>query len=200
MITPGHRGGQDFPVTGTCVQFIALFTRWWATGVAAGRGRAGAGISGRMKLLPRRLTTLTTLTLALAAVPGPAAHAVNPGGPIIDGTRPVGWVQDDVSSPAVRAAAGFALTTLGEIFAHTYVVENIDSAQSQFVGSAQSQATAGTNVRLQFRIAQLDDGILGARKDCSADVFTPTGTQPQDQLTSFTCQSIDTPATAEVPV
>jgi hypothetical protein len=165
-----------------------------------------------MKQLPRRLAALT---LALAAVPGsavaaahsanpvtpanpnvnvnPAAPAPNPGGPHLDGPRPGGWVLEDVSSPAVRAAADFAVTTLSEIFAHTYVIEEIDSAQSQVASK--------TDMHLQFRIAQLDDGILGARKDCSAVVFTPAGTQPQqDQLTSFTCQSIASTATVEVPV
>jgi hypothetical protein len=162
---------------------------------------------------------MSSLVLAVSAIPGPAMHvypfpvlganagpgagasapaypggaSADPGaGSPVDGGLPGGWTSADPGSPLVRSAATFAVGRLGEELAGTYVVEDIRSAATQVV--------AGTNVLLRMRIAQVSDAILGARKDCETVVHVPLGARPQDQLASFTCQSVDEMVTAKLPL
>jgi hypothetical protein len=143
-----------------------------------------------MKLFPRGLASLT---LALAAVPGVApltapgsatapipAHVPSPV-PMIP--VPGGWVPQDPDSPGVRQAATFAVTTLGHDFGHPYVVERIKAAASEVV--------SGENIKIRMRIAQVQDEILGDRKDCTVVVWWRAWMNPADTLTSYTCQSED---------
>ena len=134
---------------------------------------AGPGAKSTcMKLISRMPRSLTSLSLVLAAVPGPLpTSAVG------------GWTSQDPASPQVKGVAEFAVKDLGEEFARRFVVEYISSAESQVV--------EGTNYRLSFRIAQLEDEELGARKDCTAVVWERPWLRPADQLTSFVCQSVD---------
>jgi hypothetical protein len=157
------------------------------------------------KALARRLSSLA---LAVGAIPGPALHAyphpyphpapsAGPGAGVVPGRpmrgdAPGGWVAADPDSALVRSAATFAAGQLGEEFAGVYVVEDIHSAATQVV--------AGTNVALQLRIARVQDSILGARKECGVVVYVPLGARPQDQLANFTCQSVDSPTAVEVPM
>lgn len=157
------------------------------------------------KALARRLSSLA---LAVGAIPGPALHAyphpyphpvpsagpgagVTPGGPT-RGDAPGGWASADPGSALVRSAAAFAAGRLGEEFAGEYVVEDIHSAATEVVD--------GMNVALQLRIARVQDSILGARKECGVVVYVPSGARPQDQLVDFTCQSVDSPAAVEAPM
>jgi hypothetical protein len=144
------------------------------------RKTCGAAAGGPRALL---LRGGALLTLSLAAVPGPPA----PGGAV-----PGGWLPQDPASPQVHAVAAFAARSLSEEFARQYVVEDIRNAESQVV--------AGTNYRLSLRIAQLQDDVLGARKDCTVDVYQPLSPQAADQLTSFDCQTVTEPAAATVPM
>ena len=146
---------------------------------------AGPGAkSTPMKFFARIPRSLTSLSLALAAVPGPVpTSAVG------------GWTSQDPTSPQIKGVAEFAVNDLSEEFARHFVVEYISSAESQVV--------EGTNYRLSFRIAQLQDEELGARKDCTAVVWERPWLRPADQLTSFDCQSldpsVDSSASATVP-
>ena len=143
-----------------------------------------------MKLLPRGLASLV---LALAAVPGIAplaaadaapAHVPTPvPAPMIPAPAPGSWTRQDPHSPAVRLAASFAVTQLGQEFGQPYVVVRIKAAESQVV--------EGENFRIRMRIAQVQDEILGGRKDCTVVVWSRPWMHPADVLTSFTCQSID---------
>lgn len=163
-----------------------------------------------LKSLKSATARMSSLVLAVSAIPGPAMHAypfpvlgassgvgagasADPGaGSPVDGALPGGWTAADPGSTLVRSAATFAVGRLGEELAGTYVVEDIRSAATQVV--------AGTNVSLQMRIAQVRDAILGARKDCEAVVYVPLGAHPQDQLASFTCQSVDAMVTDKLPM
>jgi hypothetical protein len=144
-----------------------------------------------MKFFPR---SLATLTLAVAAVPGVApltvqapvstsAHVPTPV-PMIPAPTPGGWTGQDPDSPGVRQVATFAVTVLGREFGHPYVVERLKAAESQVVD--------GVNYRIRMRIAEVDDAILGARKDCTAFVWSRPWLKAADVLTSFTCQAVDT--------
>ena len=130
-----------------------------------------------MKLIPRGLASLSFASLALAAVPGPAPV------PMIPAPTPGGWTHQDPDSAGVRAAATYAVETLSPEFGRQYVVEHIASAQSQVV--------AGTDYRLAFRMAEVQDEILGERKDCTAVVWSRPWTTPSNVLVSYTCQSED---------
>ena len=141
-----------------------------------------------MKIFPR---ALATLALAVAAVPGIAplasadqtpAHVPTPV-PMIPAPAPGGWTHQNPSSPDVRLAASFAVTALGQEFGQPYVVERIRSAESQVV--------EGENFRIRMRIAENQDSILGARKDCTVVVWWRPWMHPTDILTSFTCQAVD---------
>lgn len=168
-----------------------------------------------MKLSKAFTSRMSSLVLAVSAIPGPALHAypgLAAGGgassstpalpgvagtdtgvvPAGDGGLPGGWTPADTGSALVRSAATFAVARLGEQFAGVYTVEDIRSAETQVV--------AGTNVLLRMRIAQVRDAILGARKDCEAVVYLPLGPRPQAQLASFTCQSVGGSTTTEMPV
>lgn len=124
-----------------------------------------------MKLISRIPRSLTSLSLVLAAVPGPLST------PALGG-----WTSQDPTSPQVKGAAEFAVKDLSRQFARQFVVEYISSAESQVV--------EGTNYRLGLRIAELADEELGARKDCTAVVWERPWLRPADQLTSFDCQSV----------
>jgi len=148
-----------------------------------------------MKLFPRGLATLT---LAVAAVPGVApltvqapvsspAH-VSASAPMIPAPRPGGWTGQDPDSPGVRQAATFAVTALGREFGHPYVVERLRAAESQVVD--------GVDYRIRMRIAEVDDAILGARKNCTAYIWSRPWLKTADVLTSFTCQAVDSADTA----
>jgi hypothetical protein len=104
-----------------------------------------------------------------------------------------GWTVQNPASPAVLSAAGFAAVSLSETFGGTYVVEHIKHAESQVV--------EGENFRLKLRVAQLEDDVLGARKDCTVVVWSRPWLKPADQLTSADCQSVGTavPATPAAP-
>jgi hypothetical protein len=132
-----------------------------------------------MKFFPR---SLATLTLAVAAVPGVAPLSTPVPAPMIP--APGGWTQQDPDSPGVRQAATFAVTVLGQEFGHPYVVERLRAAESQVVD--------GLNYRIRMRIAEVDDAILGARKDCTAYIWSRPWLKTADVLTSFTCQAVDT--------
>jgi hypothetical protein len=143
-----------------------------------------------MKFFPR---SLATLTLAVAAVPGVApltvqapvstpAHVPAPV-PMIPAPTPGGWTQQDPDSPGVRQAATFAVAALGREFGHPYVVERLRAASSQVVD--------GVNYRIRMRVAAVDDQILGARKDCTANVWSRPWLETPDVLSSFTCQAVD---------
>jgi Cystatin domain len=129
-----------------------------------------------MKFFPR---SLATLTLAVAAVPLTTPVPA----PMIPAPTPGGWTQQDPNSPGVRQAATFAVTALGREFGHPYVVERLRAAASQVVD--------GVNYRIRMRIAEADDQILGARKDCTAYVWSRPWLKTPDVLTSFTCQADD---------
>lgn len=132
---------------------------------------------------------LASLALAVAAVPGvapltaPSQATVPSPVPMIPAPAPGGWSRQDPGSPAVRQAAAFAVAELGREFGHPYVVERI--------GSAESQVVEGENLRIRMRIAEVDDAILGARKDCSVLVWSRPWLHPADVLTSFDCQALD---------
>jgi hypothetical protein len=129
---------------------------------------------------PRRLASLT---LALAAIPSVAPSAPAPySTPMIP--TPGGWTQLDPNSPTARHAATFAATALGREFGHPYVVVRLKAAESQVVD--------GLNLRLRMRIAEVDDQILGARKECTVTIWSRPWLSKPDALTSFTCQAIDT--------
>jgi Cystatin domain len=147
-------------------------------------------ISPYMKFFPR---SLATLTLAVAAVPGVApltvqapvsmpAHMPAPV-PMIPASTPGGWTDKDPNSADVRQAATFAVTVLGREFGHPYVVERLRAAASQVVD--------GVNYRIRMRIAEVDDSILGGRKDCTAFIWSRPWLKNPDVLTSFTCQALD---------
>ena len=142
-----------------------------------------------MKFFPR---SLATLTLAVAAVPGVAPLAVPASTPahvpMIPAPTPGGWRGQDPHSPGVRQAATFAVTVLGREFGHPYVVERLKAAESQVVD--------GVNYRIRMRIAEVDDAILGARKQCTAYIWSRPWLKSADVLTSFTCQAVDTADTA----
>ena len=144
-----------------------------------------------MKFFPR---SLATLTLAVAAVPGVAPLAVQAPVstpthvPMIPAPTPGGWTDQDPHSPGVRQAATFAVTALGREFGHPYFVERLKAAGSQVVD--------GVNYRIRMRIAEVDDAILGARKDCTAYIWSRPWLKTADVLTSFTCQAVDTADTA----
>jgi hypothetical protein len=127
--------------------------------------------------------------MAVAAVPGVAPltappHAPMPSPvPMIPAPAPGGWTRLDPGSPAVRLASTFAVTQLGREFGHPYVVVRI--------GSAESQVVEGENFRVRMRIAEVDDAILGARKDCTVVVWSRPWLHPVDILTSFDCQAVD---------
>ena len=133
-----------------------------------------------MKFFPR---SLATLTLAVAAVPGVAPLTSPTPVPMIPAPTPGGWTQQDPESPGVRQAATFAVTVLGREFGHPYVVERLKAAESQVVD--------GVNYRIRMRIAEVDDQILSARKDCTAYVWSRPWLKNADVLTSFTCQADD---------
>lgn len=141
-----------------------------------------------MKLFPRRLASLA---LALAAVPAVASSAAAAQGPanvptpvpMIPAPAPGSWTHQDPNSPAVRLAAGFAVTELGHEFGGSYVVERIRSAESQVV--------AGEDFRIRMRVAQVQAQILGERKECTVVVWSRPWMHPADVLTSFTCQEVD---------
>jgi Cystatin domain len=140
----------------------------------------------KLRFFPRGLASLA---LAVAAVPGvapltaPSLAPVPSPVPMIPAPAPGGWTRQDPDSPAVRLAATFAVTQLGREFGHPYVVVRIRSAESQVV--------EGENIRVRMRIAELDDAILGARKDCTAVVWSRPWLHPTDVLTSFDCQAVD---------
>jgi hypothetical protein len=159
-------------------------------GVARRRPQRADRYLSIMKFFPR---SLATLTLAVAAVPGVApltvqapvstpAHVPAPV-PMIPAPTPGGWTQQDSDSPNVRQAATFAVTALGREFGHPYVVTRLKAAESQVVD--------GVNYRIRMRIAEVDDSILGPRKDCTAYIWSRPWLKNADVLTSFTCQAID---------
>jgi hypothetical protein len=175
-----------------------------------------------MNLLPR---SFATMALAVAAVPGVAPLAApfhQPGhgtahtqphlaghpvghlaGHVAGKAAPAsarvatptagGWTEQNPASPAVLGAAGFAAVSLSETFGGHYVVEDVRHAASQVV--------EGENFRLKLRIAQLQNEVLGARKDCTVVVWSRPWLKPADQLTSADCQNVDTavPAAPAAP-
>lgn len=140
----------------------------------------------KIKFISRRLATLS---LAVAAVPGVApltapGHAPVPTPvPMIPAPAPGGWTRQNPGAPGVRQAATFAATALGQEFGHPYVVVRISRADSQVV--------SGVNYRLKMRIAEVDNAILGQRKDCTVVVWSRPWLKPADVLTSFDCQTED---------
>ena len=153
--------------------------------------RADAGRSGTVSLegmrpLPRPRSPLrlaALLGLGIAAVPVPL-----PAGPVVPG----GWTPQDPGTPQVRAAAVFAAHSLSQELARDLVVEQITEAESE--------AVAGTDYRIAFRLAQLQDDVLGSRDDCTVVVYRPAAPQAAEQLTSFDCQNLAAPAAATVHV
>jgi hypothetical protein len=117
-----------------------------------------------------------------------AAHLATKGGvrktALPATAEPGGWTRQDSDSPLVLGAATFAVDSLSQTFGRHYVVEHITDAETQVV--------EGTNVKIKLRIAQLKGEILGARKDCTVEVWSRIGAKPADKLTSFDCQSVDT--------
>jgi len=122
-----------------------------------------------MRIFPRGIASLT---FAFAAVP------------MIPAPTPGGWSPQNPSSAGVRQAAGFASAALSQEFGHPYIVEHIAHAESQVV--------EGVDYRLRFRIAELQDEILGNRKDCTVVVWSRPWLAPASVLTSFDCQNVDT--------
>jgi hypothetical protein len=137
--------------------------------------------------LPRLLRRAALCSLTLAAVPGPVTPPglVTPGPPATGG-----WTAQDPASPQMHAVAAFVARDLSQEFARRYVVEDITSAESQVV--------AGTNYQLSLRLAQLQDDVLGARKDCTAVIYQPLPGQGAEQLTSFDCQTVPEPTATTV--
>ncbi|HWG22560.1 cystatin domain-containing protein [Actinospica sp.] len=140
----------------------------------------------KLKLFPRRLASLT---LAIATVPGVAPLTAAGQAPVptpmpmIPAPAPGGWTRQSPDAPSVRLAATFAVTVLGREFGHPYVVERISRAESQVV--------EGADYRVRMRIAEVQDSILGARKDCTVVVWSRPWLKPADVLTSFDCQAVD---------
>ena len=94
-----------------------------------------------------------------------------------------GWTVQNPASPEVLDAATFAVVSLSQTFGGHYVVEDVKQARTQVV--------YGTNFQLKLRIAELQDEILGARKDCTVVVWSRPFFRPADKLTSYDCQSVD---------
>jgi hypothetical protein len=152
-----------------------------------------------MNLLPR---SAATLALAVSAVPGvaPLAAHVHPQqhaaahtatAPMHQG-MPGGWMPQNVNSPSVLHAATFAVGDLSRQLGGQWVVETVEHAQSQVV--------QGTNIQLKLRIARVQDAILGARKECTVTVWSKPSARASEQVTSFTCQSVDAlPAAPAAP-
>lgn len=138
-----------------------------------------------MKLIPRGLASLSFASLALAAVPGPTSTPTPTPTPVpmIPAPAPGGWTRQDPNAADVRAAATYAVQTLSREFGQRYVVERIAGAESQVV--------AGTDYQLTLRIAEVQDEILGGRKDCTAVVWSRPWETPANVLVSYTCQSLD---------
>ena len=143
-----------------------------------------------MNLLPR---SVATLTLAVSAVPGvaplaahvhPQQHAVGHQAPAPTHPGiPGGWTPQNVNAPSVLHAATFAVGDLSRQFGGQWVVETVERAQSQVV--------EGTNLQLKLRIARVQDEILGARKECTVTVWSKPSPRAAEEVTSFTCQSVD---------
>jgi hypothetical protein len=115
--------------------------------------------------------------LPVTKQPGPAVPATG------------GWTEQNPASPAVLAAATFAVVDLSREFGGHYVVEAVTRAQTQVV--------EGTNFRLELRIARVQNYILGTRKDCTVVVWSRPWLKPADGVTSADCQSVDAAVPAE---
>ena len=113
---------------------------------------------------------------------GPGTKAAPAAAPVT-APKAGGWTEQNPASPAVLAAARFAVGSLSETFGGQYVVEHIKRAESQVV--------EGANYRIELRIALDQNEILGARKDCTVVVWSRPWLKPADLLTSFDCQSVD---------
>ena len=130
-------------------------------------------------VLEAKLPGAVRLTVHAVAHPVAKVAADKTATPAAKG--PGGWTPQDPASPAVLGAATFAVQSLSQTLGKHYVVENISGAESQVV--------EGVNYRLKLRIAQLDGEILGARKDCTVDVWSRPWLKPADKLVSADCQA-----------
>lgn len=132
-------------------------------------------------VLDAKLPGAVRLTIHAVAHPAAKVAADKTATPASKG--PGGWTPQDPASAQVLGVAAFAVQSLSQTLGKHYVVENIDGAESQVV--------EGVNYRLKLRIAQLNGEILGARKDCTVDVWSRPWLKPADKLVSADCQSDD---------
>ena len=172
------------------------------------------------KALARRLSSLA---LAVGAIPGPALYAyphpapaggsgtsAAPVAPVAPAPAPGpgAGVDPDGSAPGDATPAGWTVADPSSPLVRTAAAFAAGRLGEEFAGeyvvedirSAATQAVAGTDVALQLRIARVQDAVLGARKECGVVVYVPAGARPKDSLASFTCQSVDAPAAVEAPM